>query len=271
MAKKIKQTYLYLGVAALVIIVAVFLMFSGGRTGKFAGDLTNYVLSNGQWIQVSAPTSSPPPMSFWTGTDWILIDNPPAYSPGEGLIWAYDISVRRWVATSPPPSNAPAPTSAPAPEAATLKLSITGGPAEGATVGGAVTFTWACNEACTTRYGMDGGGFGPWGTKTSATFSGFSDGQHTFGVQAKNADSTYMTDAIYRTFNVVSGCTDSDGGRNLDQQGTCIGLNGTFTDYCTPWGPPLVEYLCTSDGVYCDEAYGSVCPVGTSCSNGACV
>ncbi|MAF99045.1 MAG: hypothetical protein CMH61_00380 [Nanoarchaeota archaeon] len=72
-------------------------------------------------------------------------------------------------------------------------------------------------------------------------------------------------------------CTDTDGGINLNVQGTGTGEYGTvgvqtFTDYCNavpgPYYEKLIEYHCENNYL---QFHHYDCPSGSECSNGACV
>jgi len=61
-------------------------------------------------------------------------------------------------------------------------------------------------------------------------------------------------------------CSDSDGGLDLEAQGTCTDfqLNQEFTDYCE--SDVLIEYRCSTDGC---ASLAYKCPNG--CADGACL
>lgn len=66
----------------------------------------------------------------------------------------------------------------------------------------------------------------------------------------------------------VAQCTDTDGGIDLFEAGTCTDSTGSATDVCLPDGG-VGEYHCSELG----NCLGSSnpCPEGTECSNGACI
>ncbi|MBT3984699.1 hypothetical protein HOD38_01690 [archaeon] len=71
-------------------------------------------------------------------------------------------------------------------------------------------------------------------------------------------------------------CIETDGGLDLENQGTTSGRYGvagakTFTDRCINWGPyqgQIVEYFCFDSEWM--QFHRSNCPTGTICENGAC-
>lgn len=65
-------------------------------------------------------------------------------------------------------------------------------------------------------------------------------------------------------------CTDTDGGMNLYEKGTCTGSNGQFTDSCNPnvFGR-INEAYCLDSGDCHYVAMDDVCPYG--CEDGRCI
>ncbi|MBI4095257.1 MAG: DUF4215 domain-containing protein, partial [DPANN group archaeon] len=73
-------------------------------------------------------------------------------------------------------------------------------------------------------------------------------------------------------------CTDTDGGNNVNQQGTCTGSNGTaFADSCNLGWPDgqqyIIEQYCAENGQCKSSGYPlfDCASVGKVCQNGACV
>jgi len=67
-------------------------------------------------------------------------------------------------------------------------------------------------------------------------------------------------------------CTDSDGGKNYYIKGTCTSTGATAPDICLPdsQNPSVIrlnEKYCGTNGCT-NEIY--ICPIGTSCTDGAC-
>ncbi|MBS3168679.1 PGF-pre-PGF domain-containing protein [Candidatus Woesearchaeota archaeon] len=73
-------------------------------------------------------------------------------------------------------------------------------------------------------------------------------------------------------FTTIGSCTDSDGGRNLNAQGTTQGSNvlgqQSGTDHCIAFRS-IMEYYCNSKGEF--ESELTSCPIGQQCKDGKCV
>ena len=75
------------------------------------------------------------------------------------------------------------------------------------------------------------------------------------------------SDTVSITVNPSAVCSDSDGGVNTSQKGTCTDSSGSHTDSCSS-SFILNEWSCS--GNTCQmQAMG--CPAGQTCQNGACV
>ena len=96
MDKRIKRSYVYIGVAILAIVVVASLVLSGEAVAMTDTTTPYYVLSDGKWIEVPTP--------YWTGKKWIRIESQPNTPAPSGQIWTYDIAQNAWVTASPAPA-----------------------------------------------------------------------------------------------------------------------------------------------------------------------
>lgn len=71
-------------------------------------------------------------------------------------------------------------------------------------------------------------------------------------------------------------CTDSDGGKNYFEKGEITGIlestgqSITFNDQCTS-PTQVIEHYCDKGYIKTVEEYGTFCPAGKTCDDGACV